>query len=206
VELGDRRLFGEPFGPARTLVVAGAGHVGRALAGLGRFLGLRVVVLDDRAEYATRQRFPDADEVHAAPVAETLGQLAVHGRTAVVVAMRNQDLDFEATRAALRSPARYVGLIGARRKAVLLAERLRAAGLPPERIRALRAPVGLDLGARTPEEIALSILSEWLMLREGASGAALRLDDAGPAGGTGRVAPSPPSPAALAGSPGGPGA
>lgn len=194
VDLGERRLYGEVFGPAPTLVVAGAGHVGKALAGLARFLGLRVVILDDRPEYATRERFPEADEVHAAPVPEALGRLAVHGRTAIVVAMRHQDLDYAATAAALRSPAHYVGLIGARRKAVLITERLLADGLPPERVRALRAPIGLDLGARTPEEIALSVLSEWLMLRGGASGAALRLDGAllgkasgrdGPAGGAG---------------------
>jgi xanthine dehydrogenase accessory factor len=91
--------------------------------------------------------------------------------------MRNQDLDYEATAAALRTPARYVGLIGARRKAILVTERLVADGFPVERVRALRAPIGLDVGARSPEEIAVSILAEWLMIRQGGTGSALRLDD-----------------------------
>ena len=96
-------------------------------------------------------------------------------RTAIVVAMRNHDLDYEATAAALRTPARHVGLIGSRRKAILIAERLLAAGIPAERARALRSPIGLDIGASTPAEIALAILGEWIMLRQGAAGQPLQL-------------------------------
>jgi xanthine dehydrogenase accessory factor len=171
------QLYAEPFGPPPALVVVGAGHVGKALAGLARFLGVAVTVVDDRPEYASPERFPEADRVIAAPVGETLGWLPVGPNTAVVVAMRNQDLDYEATAAALRTSARYVGLIGARRKAILVTERLVADGFPRERIRALRAPIGLDIGARAPEEIAVSILAEWLMVRQGGAGSPLRLDD-----------------------------
>jgi xanthine dehydrogenase accessory factor len=171
------QLYAEPFGPPPALVIVGAGHVGKALAGLARALGVSVTVVDDRPEYASRERFPEADRVVAAPVAETFGWLPVGPRTAVVVAMRNQDLDYDATAAALRTPARYVGLIGARRKAILVTERLVTDGFPIERVRALRAPIGLDIGARTPEEIALSILAEWVMVRQGGTGSALRLDE-----------------------------
>jgi xanthine dehydrogenase accessory factor len=188
--LGDIRAYAEPFGAEPALLVVGAGHVGRALAALGKFLGLRVTVIDDRAEYANQGRFPEADRVIAAPVTEAIECASVTSRAAIVVAMRNQDLDYAAVAAAVRTPARYVGLIGARRKAILIAERLAADGVAPERIRALRSPVGLDIGARTPEEIALSILGEWLMLRQGGSGAPLRLDDALLAKAIGR--PSPP--------------
>ena len=177
IDVDGAKVYVEAFTPPPTLVVAGAGHVGKALAGLARFLGVRVVVVDDRPDYASRARFPEADEVIAAPVTETLAQLPMGRRSAIVVAMRNQDLDGEATVAALRSPARYVGLIGARRKAILVTERALAAGLPAERVRALRSPIGLDIGARTPEEIALSILAEWIMLRQGAPGRPLRLPD-----------------------------
>jgi xanthine dehydrogenase accessory factor len=179
-ELGGEvgaRLYAEPFAPPPALVIVGAGHVGKALAGLARSLGVSVTVVDDRPEYASRERFPEADRVVAAPVGETFGWLPVGPGTAVVVAMRNQDLDYEATAAALRTPARYVGLIGARRKAILVTERLVADGFPIERVRALRAPIGLDIGARTPEEIAVSILAEWLMVRQGGTGSALRLDE-----------------------------
>jgi xanthine dehydrogenase accessory factor len=171
------QLYAEPFGPPPALVIVGAGHVGKALAGLARFLGVAVTVVDDRPEYASRERFPEADRIVAAPVGETLGWLPVGPGTAVVIAMRNQDLDYEATAAALRTSARYVGLIGARRKAILVTERLVADGFPLERIRALRAPIGLDIGARAPEEIAVSILAEWLMVRQGGTGSSLRLDD-----------------------------
>jgi xanthine dehydrogenase accessory factor len=134
-------------------------------------------VVDDRSEYASRERFPEADRVVAGPVAEAVGRLRVHPGTAIVVAMRNQDLDYEATLAALATPARYVGLIGARRKAILIVERLLAAGVPVERVRTLKSPIGLDIGARTPEEIALAILAEWVMARQGGAGAPLRLGD-----------------------------
>jgi xanthine dehydrogenase accessory factor len=171
------RLYAEPFGPPPALVIVGAGHVGKALAGLTRALGVSVTVLDDRPEYASRERFPEADRVVAAPVGEALGGLPIGPATAIVVAMRNQDLDYEATASALRTPARYVGLIGARRKAILVTERLVADGFPVDRIRALRAPIGLDIGARAPAEIAVSILAEWLMVRQGGTGSSLRLDE-----------------------------
>ena len=140
------------------------------MAGLARALGIAVTVVDDRPEYASRERFPEADKVVAAPIGDALGWLPIAPGTAIVVAMRSHDLDYEATAAALRTPAGYVGLLGARRKAVMFTERLVAEGIPIDRIRALRAPIGLDIGARAPAEIAVSILAEWLMVRQGGSG------------------------------------
>jgi len=169
------RLYAETFAPTLALVIVGAGHVGKALATLGKFLDLEVSVIDDRPEYATPERFPEADRVIAAPVATAVAELRVSPRTAIVVAMRNHDLDYEATAAALRTPARHVGLIGSRRKAILIAQRLLGAGIPAERVRALRSPIGLDIGAATPPEIALAILGEWIMLRQGGAGKPLQL-------------------------------
>ncbi|MBI3457022.1 MAG: XdhC family protein [Candidatus Rokubacteria bacterium] len=175
--VAGRHVYAEAFGPAPALLIVGAGHVGKALAALGKFLGLRVTVIDDRPEYATRERFPEADDVLVAPVGEALKGFPVTARTAIVVAMRNQDLDYEAAAAALRTEAPYVGLIGSRRKAILVAERLLADAMPAERVRALRSPIGLDIGAQTPAEIALSILGEWVMVRQGGSGTPLKLSD-----------------------------
>src|SRR5262249_25992962 len=169
------RLYAESFAPAPGLVIVGAGHVGKALATLGKFLDLEVTVIDDRAEYAVRERFPEADRVIAAPVAAALARLRGSPRTAIVVAMRNHDLAYEAPPAPLRPRPRHVGLIGSRRKAILITERLLAAGIPAERARALRSPIGLDIGASTPAEIALAILGEWIMLRQGAAGQPLQL-------------------------------
>jgi xanthine dehydrogenase accessory factor len=170
------RVYAEIFAAVPALVIVGAGHVGKALATLGKFLDLEVSVIDDRPEYATPERFPEADRVIAAPVATAVAGLRVAPRTAIVVAMRNHDLDYEATVAALRTPARHVGLIGSRRKAILVAQRLLEAGIPAERVRALRSPIGLDIGAATPPEIALAILGEWIMLRQGGAGKPLQLE------------------------------
>jgi xanthine dehydrogenase accessory factor len=170
------RLYAEVFASPPALIVAGAGHVGKALAGVARAVGVSVTVVDDRPEYASRERFPEADRVVAAPVAEALAALPIGSNAAIVVAMRAHDLDYEATAAALRTPARYVGLLGARRKAISVTERLVAEGFPVERVRALRAPIGLDIGARAPAEIAVSILAEWLMIRLGGTGSPLLLD------------------------------
>jgi xanthine dehydrogenase accessory factor len=201
IALGGNQLYVEAFRPPPALVIVGAGHVGKALAGLARHLDVRVTVIDDRPEFASRERFPEADEVVAAPVGRALAGLRITPRSAVVVAMRNQDLDHEATSAALRTAAQYVGLIGSRRKAIMIAERLAAEGLSSDRIRALRSPIGLDIGARTPAEIAVSILGEWIMLRQGGGGTPLRLDDELVAKATGRQA-APGAPGA-AGRPGG---
>ena len=130
VASGGVRLYAEPFGPPPALIVVGAGHVGKALSALAHGLGVSVTVVDDRPEYASRERFPEADRVVAAPVGEALGWLPIGATSAIVVAMRNQDLDYEATASALRTPARYVGLMGARRKAILITERLVADGIP----------------------------------------------------------------------------
>ena len=170
-------LFAEAFGAEPLLIIVGAGHVGKALAALGKLLHLRITVIDDRPEYASRTRFPEADRIIAAPVGEALTRLGLTTRAAVVVAMRNHDLDYEATAVAIRTPAAYVGLIGSRRKAMLVVERLLADGVPPDRVRALRSPIGLDIGARTPEEIAVSILGEWITLRQGGHATPLRLGD-----------------------------
>jgi xanthine dehydrogenase accessory factor len=174
--LEGAQLHAESFAPPPSLIVLGAGHVGKALAGLARGLGASVTVIDDRPEYATRERFPEADRVIAAPIDEALRSLPIGPKAAIVVAMRSHDLDYEATASALRTRARYVGLMGARRKAVLVTERLVAEGLPIERVRALRAPIGLDIGARSPGEIAVSILAEWLMVRQGGTGSPMLLD------------------------------
>ena len=176
-DAGGVRLYAEPFGPPPALIILGAGHVGKALSILGSGLGVAVTVVDDRAEYATPERFPEADRVVVAPAEEALGWLPIGAKTAIVVAMRNHDLDYVATAAALRTSAGYVGLVGARRKAVLFTERLVAGGIPAARVRELRAPVGLDIGARAPVEIAVSILAEWLMVRQGGTGRAMRLDE-----------------------------
>jgi xanthine dehydrogenase accessory factor len=172
-----RELLVEPIVAKPHLVVVGAGHVGLALATLGRGLDYDVTVIDDRPEFASQERFPDGVEVVRADMVEALGALSIGWNSFIVVATRGHKLDAQCLRAAIATRARYVGLLGSRRKTILIERMLRDEGLPEERIRSVHAPVGLDLGGRTPAEIALSVLAELSMERYGGSGDPLRLRD-----------------------------
>ncbi len=165
----------ETFLSPPTLLIAGAGHVGLALATLAQFLGFRVVVADDRADFASRERFPQAHALLVGDIEYSIGDYPANERTFVVIATRGHKLDYEALRAAARGKARYLGLVGSKRKVVLIFKQLVEDGIPAERLKDIRAPVGLDLGGRTPQEIALSILSEIVMEQHGGSGRSLRM-------------------------------
>lgn len=168
-------VFVEGYTTPPTLVLMGGGHIAKALAPMARMLGFRVFVVDDRPEFANPERFPEAEATVVASYREGLGQVPVNANTAVVIATRGHRYDDEATESAVRSPAGYIGLVGSRRKSVLILEELYRKGIPEERIRQIRAPVGLDIGARTPEEIALSILAEVVMWRQGGSGGPMQM-------------------------------
>lgn len=168
-------LFIESFTSPPQLVVAGGGHIAKALAPLAKSLGFKVVIADDRAEYANSERFPQADEIYVAHLVDSIKSMRITPNTAIVVATRGHKLDDVALLEAARSPAGYVGLVGSQRKTLLIFEHLVQEGIPVERLEQVHAPVGLDIGARTPEEIALSILAEVEMVRLGGSGRSLKL-------------------------------
>jgi xanthine dehydrogenase accessory factor len=172
-----RELLVEPIVAKPHLVVVGAGHVGLALAKLAHGLDYDVTVIDDRPEFASRERFPEGVEVVRADMVEALGSLAIGWNAFIVVATRGHKLDAHCVRAAIQTRARYVGLLGSKRKTILIDRMLRDEGLPEERIHAVHAPVGLDLGGRTPAEIALSVLAELSMERYGGTGRPLRLSE-----------------------------
>ncbi len=170
-------LLVEPVLSRPHLVVVGGGHVGLALAKQGALLDMDVTVLDDRPEFAARERFPAPIEVMNAEMAEALRTMTIGWNSFVVIATRGHKLDAQCLRAAVTLPARYVGLLGSRRKTILVARMLRDEGVSEERLRAVHAPIGLDLGGRTPAEIALAVLAEITQERYGGSGRALRLSD-----------------------------
>ena len=165
--------FVERIGSTDTIVVAGAGHIAKAVSSMAKILGFRVVVVDDREAFASRQRFPEADEVIAAPIAETIQRFTLSFDTFVVVATRGHKEDYEVLRAIVGKPAAYIGMIGSRRKVELIHRKLAADGVSPEALKRVHAPVGLDIGAGTPEEIALSIMAEIVMVKSGGDGAPL---------------------------------
>ena len=173
----ETELLVEPVMAKPRLVLVGGGHVGLAIAKLGVQLEYEVAVLDDRAEFATRERFPGASEVVNMDMVRALETMPIGWNTFIVICTRGHKLDSHCLRAAVKTEARYVGLLGSKRKTILIAQMLRDEGVSEERIRAVHAPIGLDLGGRTPAEIALSVLAELSLERYGGSGKPLRLSD-----------------------------
>jgi xanthine dehydrogenase accessory factor len=171
-------LLIEPVLAKPRLVIAGGGHVGLALAKMGAMLEYDVTVIDDRPEFSERERFGPGIDVIRMDMADALRTMPIGWNTFIVIASRGHKLDAACLREAVKRDARYVGLLGSKRKTVLIAKMLREEGVSEERIRAVHAPIGLDLGGRTPSEIALSVLSEMSKERYGGSGRPLRLDDA----------------------------
>jgi xanthine dehydrogenase accessory factor len=174
VPLDDEHdLLVEPVATRPRLVVAGGGHVAVAIAQQAQLLEFEVTVVEDRPEFASPERFGGAT-VLTGDVPATIGSLDYGWNSFLVIATRGHKLDADCVVAAARTNARYIGLLGSRRKTVLIAARLRDEGIPEDRLRAIHAPVGLDLGGRTPAEIALSVLAEITAERYQASGRALR--------------------------------
>lgn len=157
-------VYIEPARPTPHLLIFGAGHVGRALSTAARFAGFRITVVDDRPEFATREQLPDADDVHLGECAEILGRLRVADDTFIVITTTSFEKDFAAVREALKTPARYIGIIGSKRKRDVLVQTLNNEGCSPADIGRLTIPVGLSIGAETPAEIAVSIVSQ--LIRE----------------------------------------
>lgn len=172
---GARVLF-ERVEPEPHLVVCGAGHVGAALARLAHAVGYRVTLVDDREEFVARPRFPaeDIELVAAQGWAQTLAKVVGTGRGVyVAVVTRGHNEDEECMKAVLSARPDYVGMIGSRRRTNIVLGRLRESGVDEEVIKEVRAPVGLDIGAVSPEEVALAILAEVVAHRRGGTGAPL---------------------------------
>ena len=163
---GRMEVFIEPLEPAPHLYVIGAGHVGWHLARAAHEAGFRLTVVDDRAKFANPDRFPDAQLV-VEPIAEWLHGADLAASAFVVVVTRGHRHDLDALRALAGRDLRYLGLIGSRAKVARLMDALLAEGLPAERLKRVHAPVGLDIGAVTPAEIAVSILAEIIAVRRG---------------------------------------
>lgn len=178
-QVGAAAVFLQPFVAPPRLLVLGAIDFSRALCHVGRFLGYRVTVCDARATFATEVRFPDAHEVVVDWPHRFLARTPIDPSTVICVLTHDAKFDVPALEVALRSPATYVGAMGSRQTHADRLAKLREAGLSDVEIARLRSPIGLDLGASTPEETAVSIAAEILQVRTGAPGQALR-DLAGP--------------------------
>jgi xanthine dehydrogenase accessory factor len=164
---GPVEVFVDTYPAKPELIVFGGVHIGVALAKLAKSLGFKVVVVDARGMWATPERFPEVDELHVTHADEYLAQHRLGSNAYVAVLSHDPKLDDPAILGALKSPARYVGAIGSPKTQAARRERLKAAGLSNEQIARLHGPIGLDIGARTPEEIALAILAQVVAAKNG---------------------------------------
>lgn len=157
---GENDIFIEIIGARQELLVVGAGHVGLAVAELGAFVGMNVVVVDDRAEYANAERFPRAKAIIVGDVGAELARYPITRQSHIVIVTRGHQQDEIALAAVVRSKAAYIGMIGSRRKIAQVYKALEAQGVEREWLERVRAPIGLDIGSETPEEIAVSIVAQ----------------------------------------------
>jgi len=165
---GSMSVFVEPQGRRPLLVMFGAGHVGRAVTSLAQGCGFRVIVIDERPDCAASDLLPGADQIICAPVSEAFGHLNLDHESFVVIATPGHRHDFDAVRGCLATAAGFIGLLGSRRKRETLLETLEQEGFDSTQRSRVVTPVGLHIGAQTPEEIAVSILGQLISLRRGA--------------------------------------
>ena len=177
VEDSGAEYYIEAYTTPPTLVIAGGGHVSKALAPIAKSVGFRLFVLDDREEFANKDRFPEAEIVQVGDYDAGLQSLPINANSFIVIATRGHRYDDSALASALKTPASYVGLLGSKRKTILIYEALLNRGFSLDDVRRTRSPIGLDIGARTPEEIAISVMAEILMFRLGGGGGVLKLDE-----------------------------
>ena len=166
---GQMDVHIDPLEPTPHLYIVGAGHVGWQLGKLAPDAGFRVHVVDDREKFANRDRFPAADDVIAEPIPEWLHRTELPQSAFVVVVTRGHTHDLDAMRALAARDLRYLGLIGSRAKVRRIFDRLMEEGMPAECLSRVHAPIGLDIGAVTPAEIAISIMAELVAIRRGVS-------------------------------------
>lgn len=162
---GELTILIEPLGGMPRLVVCGAGHVGKALTHLAAFTGFRVCAIDDRSGFVTKESLPEAAELHSGDYAAVIEKLGVSATDAVVIATPCYASDMAAAWATLATPARFIGVIGSRRKRETMFRDLAAAGASQADIDRVVIPVGLDIGGSSPREISVSIVAQLIKLR-----------------------------------------
>jgi xanthine dehydrogenase accessory factor len=163
----DGTVFVEPQLPPPVLYVFGGGHIGGHLVPLARSVGFRVVLADDRPQFANADRHPGAHQWLVGEPAKLIPQLPIDAHSYIVAVTRGHQFDEPVIEHAIRTPARYIGMIGSERKKLLLWERLRARGADPDRLDRVAAPIGINIAADTPAEIAVSIVAELILARRG---------------------------------------
>jgi xanthine dehydrogenase accessory factor len=179
----DGDVFIEPFRRPAHLVIIGAIHIAVPLHRLAKLMGYRVTVIDARAKFATKERFPDADELIVAWPDEAMAKVAIDNSTYVVILTHDPKFDLPALRSVLKKEAGYVGAIGSRKTNQNRFDALRKEGFTEAELARVHGPIGLDLGSRGAEETALGILAEITAVRFGGSGSAMKQKNSSPQSG-----------------------
>ena len=167
---GQMEVYVEPILPPEKIIVIGGGHVGKAVAHLAKWLGYRVAVSDDRVEFCTPEMNPDADEFYPVQMQDLPKSLKINRQTYLILTTRGSVVDVVGLPPLLESKAAYIGVIGSRRRWAATVKGLKEKGISDEALKRVHSPMGLELNAETPEEIAVSILAEIIMLRQGGNG------------------------------------
>lgn len=168
--LGDGRTFVDRIAPPTTLLIIGAGQIAMSLTRFARELDMRTIVVDGRDRYATAERFPDADEIRVGMPSEIVASLAPGKQTAVILVAHDYKYELPVLRALLRSSVGYLGMLGSKKRVSAVRELLRGEGFTDDELARVHAPIGLDIGGKSPAEVALSILAEVVAVRSGKSG------------------------------------
>ena len=171
---GQVEVFVEPILPPAGIVIIGGGHVGKAVAHLAKWLGFRVIVSDDRPEFCNKETIPDADAFYVCPMNELPKHMKIDKRTYLILTTRGSTIDSAGLSPLLDSPAAYIGVIGSKRRLATTVKDLKARGESDARIARVHSPIGLELRAETPEEIAVSIMAEILMMHNGGTGKTMK--------------------------------
>ena len=164
---GQMDVFLEPILPSATLYLFGAGHISQTTAAIGKMLGFRVVVIDPRPEHNNRDRFPGADALVVEEYDGAFSKLNVEEDSYIVIYTTGHVLDEQCLHFAAGTKAKYIGMIGSRKKVKEVKERVLQKGVAQQQLDGVHAPIGLDIGAETPEEIAISILAEIIKAKRG---------------------------------------
>ena len=162
---GVMEFFIEPITAAPLLYIFGAGHVAVPLARLASQVGFACIIIEDRSEFATRDRFPDAREILIGKPAELLRQISFSGEDYIAIVGRSHELDLEILRLVINKPVRYLGLIGSKKKRQQIFDRLRQDDIPADLIDKIHTPIGLEIRAESPQEIAVSIVAELIKIK-----------------------------------------
>jgi len=162
---GEMDIFIEPILPQLTLYIFGAGHISISISKIAKMVGFRVVVIDDRAEFANPERFPEADEIVAEDFSAAFSRLKINNASYIAIVTRGHQFDEKVLEWAVKTEARYIGMIGSKKKNEVIFAHLQSKRISEDILEQVHTPIGLDIGAETPEEIAVSIMAELITIK-----------------------------------------